>query len=494
MAAAASVHYSAVRGPHSPGGGDSSLTSLTPNESETESGSDIWLKDDTRRAGGEEQGLLEAQLSSVYATVVKRPKKTSKSKKDETLPSLNQEGPEAGHQRRDNSEKSAAAEGKQPQQQLPVHEVITCEVENRLEGGAPKKNKSVKLNVDPSTFFELSDSESSVSDEGLLRDFIPDGGKTPEPSSPISYSASFPTHRPPPSPSPGHSRSSHKSGSGEKTLSSEHKRHSSTQGKKKKASSTPQRQLGKGMGTHRTPLASRLADLPVYNLNQSFTDSFVLSRTDPDGRVEYFTATPITPPTPPVPTLPNHLISPTSSLQLSSFTKEHSTPGATSTPMKPVHQSPVFAQVQVPVLPQSPIPVLPQNLIPAPQTAPFPVLSQQSSASPQTSNDHSVLNHEASLNRSHSASQPSLSAQYIGGLTEIDQVLSNHEASTDKHKAHQTSLQTLKTGSPGIPNESIDHPDHSTEKEEEPMKSGECCNCFIIPHYTSPISCRKNCS
>ena len=120
-----------------------------------------------------------------------------------------------------------------------------------------------------STPVEEEDSSESCSLSEELPEF--DSDEEDYHTTSITHSSSFPSHRPPPKPSPRQQGSS-----------SHHSRPSST------------------------PLQG-LADLPVYSLNQSMPlasgdQAYLLTRTRPDGSMEHFTATvlsPVVSPTPP---------------------------------------------------------------------------------------------------------------------------------------------------------------------------------------------------
>ena len=236
--------------------------------------------------------------------------------------------------------------------------------------------------------YEFSDS----SDESLFEDLY-DGeeeDKEPQPSSHLSFSSSIPSHRPPPSPSPGGQRQKNSNYSTSKRThsSSSHSKHNT---------SIPH------------PL---LTDLPVYNLNQSSSEGYILTRTDPDGKMEYFTATPILSPTPSVPfTIP--IISPPGSLHTASFGRSQLplSPGATtSTPLKLSHN----------------------NKVPLQQLSYDPI-------TPPTTVHNDIHAHSSTLTttRNLTYSQPSLpitSNTHIGGLSEINKVLLDHETSSFKQK------------------------------------------------------------
>ena len=257
-----------------------------------------------------------------------------------------------------------------------------------------------------SEVFELSSEE--FTDEELLQEYVQDK-ETPPPSSPV-----LPIHRPPPSSSPRHAhRSSLNEGRKQKRQSNGSSKFHSTPKKKGPSSSAPD-----------------LSDIPVYNLSQSFgaDGGYVLSRTNPaDGRVEYFTAAPILSPSP----------SPFSHQSVSVMQGGRRTvPVNSSTPMENNvrNESPgLAAQFHFPIaIPQTPVPVqthTPVPILPTPLPHPF----QSRNSDPASS---SFTHQRPQLSKRLSSSQPSLATPtpYVGGLTEINQVLLAHEEKVSKSR------------------------------------------------------------
>ena len=329
-----------------------------------------------------------------------------------------------------------------PLRTTPITETVTCEVHDPLL--LSPISDIVQSTSIPSDVFELSDTEESCDmscdmsyDESLDQD------SSQRPSSPLIV----PTHRPPPSPNP---RPNPKPQQNKSVISPSEHRQSSKEiinpsGSSKSRSSSY---------SSKTP---DLSDLPVYNLNQSLTEGYIMSRTDRDGKIEYFTATPI-------------LNSPTLPLSLSNQSHHgYGPPLISSTPMKndntaqarsnnsiPVQSNPqtsiptvtvpIQHQFPIPLLPQSPIPVLPHSPIPilphspTPPHSPVPVLLHSPNPVPPQPLPHPLYNTVASssnvpslslpqqlLHKRLSTSQPLLNKPNLAGLTEINKILLHHQ-------------------------------------------------------------------
>ena len=267
-----------------------------------------------------------------------------------------------------------------------IHSSLPHEMKHESTRSSCKDHKN-EIEIQSAHAMQLHEFSDS-SDESLLEDLY-DGEEEPQPSS-LSFSSSIPSHRPPPSPSPGGQRQKNSNYSTSKRThsSSSHSKHNTS------------------------ILHPLLTDLPVYNLNQSSSEGYILTRTDPDGKMEYFTATPILSPTSSVPfTIP--IISPPGSLHTASFGRSQLplSPGATtSTPLKLSHN----------------------NKVPLQQLSYDPI-------TPPTTVHNDIHAHSSTLTttRNLTYSQPSLpitSNTHIGGLSEINKVLLDHETSSFKQK------------------------------------------------------------
>lgn len=327
----------------------------------------------------------------------------------------------------------------------------------------------------PSEVFDLSDSNDSYDDSLVFEeDFLKEELKrVPPHSSPVILR---PAHRPPPAPSTssGHKAGTKgtsitpKSGSNKLSHKNEAKKNSDSKQKKKKPLS-PSNATTQSSSSPRTNLnMSDLANLPVYNLNQSSTDGgYILSRADPEGRVEYFRAMPVYSPNNTSPLPPQE--SP------GSIHQGYGVPMGSSTPLRHVHipsdvqyRSTTPFQFQPHPVPPPPqfeesnlefsVPLGPlHNSNPAELSTNIPVLPQPSiysSTHPQNlstplqsaaSRFSSLQQHQTNLHKGTrlSTSQPQLNTSvYVAGLTEIDQLLSEHQTkiATANNSSHGDSI------------------------------------------------------
>ena len=328
---------------------------------------------------------------------------------------------------------------------------VVCEVLDQSMTPPDNGNGVVSL---PSDVFELSDTEESSEESYFLQELVQDGSEFPRPSSPISV----PTHRPPPSPSPKHNPSL---SNGTRTSNSDHKRRSSSRENKTSLKSHSSKSTPPSLSS-KPPKLSPLVDLPVYSLNQSLTDGYIMCRTDPNGRVEYFTATPILSPSQLSRQSPSpqqhgysaHMISSTplkNGINYPAQVHSHNSipvqPNAqTSIPAHqhiPVPHVPSPRQAPIPVLPHSPIPILPQPTLSLPH--PHHISPSQSINVPSSS----PLPHYHQLNNHLSSSQPLLNTSYVAGLSEINKVLLEYQyhvdSTVDKHRTclHEAKHVTL---------------------------------------------------
>ena len=263
--------------------------------------------------------------------------------------------------------------------------------------------------------FELSESEGS-----LLNESGEEG--MPRPSSPLSVT--YPAHLPPRSPNPGRKATP-----------------TNTSSKQKSKNSKQTKPLSHNNNPRVKVSPVNLSDIPVYNLNQSPAEGYILSRTHPDGTVEHFTATPFFKPASPSPF--SHQSAPFTN-DMSSTPVDYQSPAAqspmgfqfptaiphtpiphtsndqnpiphnsiphipiphTSTPVKPPQSN---ASVQFRIQPQSSIPVQSHGLIPIPVRDPVP---------------RPILNKRLSYSQPSSLNVKS----YVGGISEIDQLIADGE-------------------------------------------------------------------
>ena len=290
--------------------------------------------------------------------------------------------------------------------------------------------------------FELSESEGSVLDrnEGM-----------PRPSSPLSVT--YPAHLPPRSPNPGRKATPIKTSSNKKSKNS--------------------KQTNSLSNTRQKVSPVNLSDIPVYNLNQSSAaEGYILSRTHPDGTVEHFTATPFFKPASPSPfshqsapftnntdSTPVNYQSPAAQSPIGfQFPTAipptpipHASNDQNSIPHTPIphtsipHNSIPHNSIPHNSIPHTPIPHTSIPHIPIPHTS-TPVKPPQSNSSvqfriqPQSSipvQSHSPIPIPVRdsvprpiLNKRLSYSQPSslnVNEGYVGGISEIDQLIADGE-------------------------------------------------------------------